>query len=194
MTKEETSVKVSEEIKTLITKIKEEKKLEFFKEAHEFLVHLGYQTYEKAKENIEKGIEQSIQIREPIAEPINAEEPSETQIPCLFGTLVVRQTKNGLEYLAYCDNPQKTNLPKDRLLPTLACQKCYQRQIGVIKNFRQAFLISAYCGTTGDLSDPEHIERIPCLKDPNWDFRYSDCKECALFSKEIRKLILQNFS
>jgi hypothetical protein len=181
-----TTVDLPSEVLAQLEKLQKEKGFEYLKDAYLYALKHGLDIMEK---NVEKGIEQSIQIREPIAE-----EPSENQIPpCPYASLVVKQTKNGLEYLSYCDNPQKTNLRKDRLLPTLACQKCYQRQIGTIKNFRKAFLINAYCGTSGSLDDPEHIQLIPCLKDPNFDFHCSECKECALFSKEIRELILQNF-
>jgi len=43
------------------------------------------------------------------------------QIQCEYGSL----TQKGL---VYCDNPLKTNLPRNRMLPIEACQKCYQRQ------------------------------------------------------------------
>jgi hypothetical protein len=120
-----TTVDLPSEVLAQLEKLQKEKGFEYLKDAYLYALKHGLGIMEN---NIEKGIEQRIQIREPIAEPINAEEPSETQIPpCPYASLVVRQNKNGLEYLAYCDNPKKTNLPKDRLLPTLACQKCHER-------------------------------------------------------------------
>ena len=191
MPKEETTVKVCEEIKTFIAKIQKEKNLEYFKEAHDFLLKLGYQTYEKAKENIEKGIESTTELREPITE-----EPSETQTPsCPYASPHVKQNKNGLEYLAYCDNPQKTNLPKDRLLPILACQKCWKRQSVETPDIKKTLSVNARCGWMFSISDPEDMkdlkETLSCFKDDKTP--YNECPECPLSSKELRKLVIQKF-
>jgi len=190
MPKEETTVKICEEIKTLIAKIQKEKNLEYLKEAHDFLVKLGYQTYEKAKENIEKGIESTTELREPITE-----EPSETQTPsCPYASPHVKQNKNGLEYLAYCDNPQKTNLPKDRLLPILACQKCWKRQSVETPDIKKALYIWGNCGSAVPCLDPELIKRdIPCILTNACPYTSQDSKDCPLYSEQMRKLILQKF-
>jgi hypothetical protein len=147
----------------------------------------------KSAENMEKGIEQTIQMHEPIAE-----EPSETQVSqCPFASLVVKENKNGLDSLAYCDNPQKTNLPRDRLLPSLACQKCWQRQNKGIADMKDVLFVLGHCGNVSpSLSEPELIKTIPCIKDNNivsYCAKKEHTKDCPLISEQMRKLIVQNF-
>jgi len=188
-----TTVDLPSEVLAQLEKLQKEKGFEYLKDAYLYALKHGLDIMEN---NIEKGIEQRIQIREPIAEPINAEEPSETQIPpCPYASLVVRQNKNGLEYLAYCDNPKKTNLPRDRLLPCIACQKCHKREIAGIQNLKKVLRLDAYCcNNNGTIDEPEDIKRLPCIGKENWDFQWESCHEgCPLFSKEIRELIIQQF-
>jgi hypothetical protein len=178
-----TTVDLPSEVLAQLEKLQKEKGFEYLKDAYLYALKHGLDIMEK---NVEKGIEQSIQIREPITEP------SENQIPpCPYASLVVKQTKNGLEYLSYCDNPQKTNLPKDRLLPTLACQKCYQRERIIMPNVREFFLINAYCGDVADASDPEQIKAIPCIRNNGCPYKSENKKECPLYSEQNRKLIIQ---
>ena len=145
----------------------------------------------KASENMEHGVEQTLQIREPLSQ-----EPSETQtLQCGYASLVVKENKNGLEYLAYCDNPKKTNLPRDREVPILACQKCWERQSIDTPDLKKVLQISnGCCNVVPLISEPEEIKRIPCIKNNGCPFPEDEtAKGCLLQSEEMRKLIVQKF-
>ena len=203
-----TTVDLPSEVLAQLEKLQKEKGFEYLKDAYLYALKHGLDIMEN---NIEKGIEQRIQIREPIAEPINAEEPSETQIPpCPYASLVVRQNKNGLEYLAYCDNPKKTNLPRDRLLPCIACQKCWKRehekeiQIQATLKELHAKGMRVYFCEQPHISQQhyKHISELPCIKNPEFQCDEKGAKMwtedeslCPLFiHKEWRKLLRENIS
>lgn len=137
-----------------------------------------------------KAIEATTEIRELIVEKL-----SEVQIPpCEYASLVMRKTKIGVEYLAYCDNTKKTNLPRDRLLPCIACQKCHNREISGIQNLRGVLgLETRCCNNSGTLEDLEDMKKLPCIGNKTWDFSHEGCHECGLFSKETRDLVVQQF-
>ena len=196
-----TTVDLPSEVLAQLEKLQKQKGFEYLKDAYLYALKHGLDIMEN---NIEKGIEQSIQIREPIAE-----EPSETQIPpCPYASLVVRQNKNGLEYLAYCDNPKKTNLPRDRLLPCIACQKCYQREkaqqtqlIAIFKELHKyweifhCFAYDDFQHNQGEVHTPEQFFILPCFKDFDLDEPECGKNYCPLhLHKEWRKLIADNIA
>jgi hypothetical protein len=68
------------------------------------------------------------------------------------------------------------------------------RMIVETPNLRKALMVDGYCGECASLAEPEAIKKIPCIRDANFDFfHWKDCQECALFSKEIRELLVQEF-
>jgi len=182
-----TTVKISEDLRKIIEDVQKEQNKEYFKEAHELLIRLGLETYQKRNATFQK-----IRIEEPI-------EDSENQIPpCPYASLVIKQTKNGLEYYSYCDNPMKKNLPKDRLIPIQACQKCWKREkIICCETFAKFFEPKAYCCTYEGSTLREQLRSLPCIKDPNWDFKYHECSNeddpCPFRSEENRNLIRKYF-
>lgn len=178
-----TTVKISEDLRKIIEDVQKEQKKEYFKEAYELLIKLGLEAYQKGNTTFKE-----IEIREPI-------EDSENQIPpCPYASLVIKQTKNGLEYYSYCDNPMKKNLPKNRLIPIQACQKCHKREKKLCYlMFDKMFIPHAHCGGTFGYGIIADLKNLPCFKDPNFDFRYSDCEDCPFRSKESRNLIRQYF-
>lgn len=121
-----------------------------------------------------------------------AKEPTPTPLiegqipPCEYASIVVKTSKQGLEYLAFCDNPKKTHLPRNRLIPISACQKCYLRMrepLRVINKDMRSFC----CWTTS----VEELSELPCVKNP--DLECEDGKKgerpCPLIiHKEWRRL------
>jgi len=127
--------------------------------------------------------------------------------PCEYASLVVKATKHGIEYYSYCDNPKKTNLPRNRLIPCQACQKCYQRQKERKNKFKQIklhlfdYLVGFVYECVPHEQQPKFIRSfehglsvLPCIKNPEFDclseFRGNDVVEdCPLQNKEWRKIV-----
>lgn len=189
-----TTTKISDDMERIIRQVQKEHNLEYFKDAHELLIKLGLETL-KGNSNIQR-----IEIREPIID-------SENQIPpCPYASQIIKQTKNGLEYYSYCDNPMKKNLPKDRLLPIQACQNCYKREKSietelknVMKELRKywaiwhCFVFDHPKYNDGDVHAPQDFFYLPCFQDFNFENEYCEQDDCPLhLHKEWRKLIASN--
>jgi len=184
-----TTVKISEDLRKIIENVQKEQKKEYFKEAHELLIRLGLEAYQKGNTTI-----QEIEIREPI-------EDSENQIQCPYGSLI----ENGL---VYCDNPKKKNLPKNHLIPIEACQKCWKREQdkktqinAIMKKLHEHWELFHCFGydfpkfNGGEVHKPEDFLKLACFQDFNFDEpeKCGDYAECPLhFHKEWRKLIAEN--
>lgn len=125
----------------------------------------------------------------------------ENQIPpCEYASLVVKTVKLGLEYLAYCDNPMKTNLLKNRLLPISACQKCYLRTKEPLetinKEIRWFFCnIEGYkLGNGTEIEGGYELSELYCIQNPDFDCpcvksKYYSEQPCILNEhKEWRRL------
>ena len=168
----------------------------------------------KAQNNMEKRIDSTVQMREPLTTQTEQEIPS-----CPYASLTVKTTKNGLEHYAYCDNPHKKNLPQDHLIPTSACQKCWERQQAQKIEFNQVFkqmieeanYFKEYWCEEWEMSvgkklklprqRPNYLNELPCIKNVEHECQRmkelaqekSDLCDCPLFiHKEWRKLFAEN--
>jgi hypothetical protein len=131
----------------------------------------------------------------------------ESTIQCPYGALL-KDDK------VYCDNPEKKNLPKDRIILSKVCQKCLERCderneiIDQLKTLKTLVYVCPIAFVSQGDHDQQHedIYGLPCIKNPDFDCRafadqfseekkddpefYRQWNECPFQNKEKRKLFI----
>jgi len=118
--------------------------------------------------------------------------------------------KDGIDY-SYCDNLNKRNLPKERLIPTEACKNCFERRKQnhsdrkiALKEILQQLRIytcmqlsskereNGFFVGSGDGGSFAYLSELPCIKDTLFDcegYGFSDLETCVFnIHKEWRTL------